>query len=128
MSTTQAPTSMATGDETVANVDIKLEVVVIPVADVDRAKAFYAQLGWRLDADFSFDNGVSIIQFTPPGSPASIQFGAGLTAAAPGSAENLYLIVSDVDAARDALGRAASRSARCPPGISGRPVPAGRSG
>src|SRR6201996_4582330 len=84
-------------------VDFKLEVVVIPVADVDRAKAFYAGLGWRLDADFSFGNGVSIVQFTPPGSPASIQFGARLTSAAPGSAENLYLIVSDIQAARDAL-------------------------
>jgi catechol 2,3-dioxygenase-like lactoylglutathione lyase family enzyme len=90
-------------DATLKDVDLKLEVVVIPVSDVDRARSFYARLGWRLDADFSFDNGVKIVQFTPPGSPGSIQFGAGLTTAAPGSAENLYLIVSDIDAARDAL-------------------------
>jgi catechol 2,3-dioxygenase-like lactoylglutathione lyase family enzyme len=86
-----------------ANVDLKLEVVVIPVSDVDRAKEFYAGLGWRLDADFSFDNGVRIVQFTPPGSQASVQFGTGTTSAAPGSAENLYLIVSDIQAARDQL-------------------------
>jgi catechol 2,3-dioxygenase-like lactoylglutathione lyase family enzyme len=90
-------------DATLKDVDLKLEVVVIPVSDVDRARSFYARLGWRLDADFSFDNGVKIVQFTPPGSPGSIQFGTGLTTAAPGSAENLYLIVSDIDAARDAL-------------------------
>jgi catechol 2,3-dioxygenase-like lactoylglutathione lyase family enzyme len=88
---------------TVRDVDLKLEVVVIPVSDVDRAKAFYGRLGWRLDADFAFDNGVKIVQFTPPGSPGSVQFGTGMTSAAPGSAENLYLIVSDIDAARDAL-------------------------
>jgi catechol 2,3-dioxygenase-like lactoylglutathione lyase family enzyme len=101
MSATEVDGSAA--DATLKDVDLKLEVVVIPVSDVDRAKAFYARLGWRLDADFSFDNGVKIVQFTPPGSPASIQFGSGLTTAAPGSAENLYLIVSDVDAARDML-------------------------
>jgi catechol 2,3-dioxygenase-like lactoylglutathione lyase family enzyme len=78
-------------------------VVVIPVSDVDRAKDFYARLGWRLDADFPFDNGVRIVQFTPPGSPGSVQFGTKMTSAAPGSAENLYLIVSDIEAARDQL-------------------------
>lgn len=84
-------------------VDQKLEVVVIPVSDADRAKHFYAGLGWRLDADFPFDNGFRIIQFTPPGSGCSIQFGTNLTSAAPGSAQGLYLIVDDIQAARDAL-------------------------
>jgi catechol 2,3-dioxygenase-like lactoylglutathione lyase family enzyme len=84
-------------------VDLKLEAVVIPVSDVDRSKAFYGTLGWRLDADFGFDNGVRILQFTPPGSPASVQFGANVTTAAPGSAKGLYLIVSDIQAARDEL-------------------------
>jgi catechol 2,3-dioxygenase-like lactoylglutathione lyase family enzyme len=79
---------------------LKLEVVVIPVSDADRAKDFYAGLGWRLDADLSFDNGVRIVQFTPPGSACSIQFGPGLTPAAPGSAHALYLVVSDIEAAR----------------------------
>ena len=66
--------------------DMKLEAVVIPVSDVDRAKAFYESLGWRLDADFRFDNGFRVVQFTPPGSDASIQFGSQMTSAAPGSA------------------------------------------
>jgi catechol 2,3-dioxygenase-like lactoylglutathione lyase family enzyme len=83
--------------------DMKLEVVVIPVSDVDRAKEFYSGLGWRLDADFPFANGVRIVQFTPPGSGCSIQFGAKLTSAAPGSAQGLYLVVSDIEAARDDL-------------------------
>jgi len=90
-------------------VDLKLEAFAIPVADVDRAKAFYAGLGWRLDADFAFDNGFRVVQLTPPGSPCSIQFGTKLTSAAPGSAQGLYLIVSDIDAARGAL---AARGAR----------------
>ena len=71
---------------TAATADTKLEAVVIPVADVDRAKRFYGQLGWRLDADFAFDNGFRVVQFTPPGSPCSIQFGTNVTSAAPGSA------------------------------------------
>jgi catechol 2,3-dioxygenase-like lactoylglutathione lyase family enzyme len=82
---------------------LKLEVVVIPVADVDRAKKFYANLGWRLDADFPFDNGFRVVQMTPPGSGCSVQFGAKITPAAPGSAHGLYLIVSDIEAARDEL-------------------------
>jgi catechol 2,3-dioxygenase-like lactoylglutathione lyase family enzyme len=82
---------------------LKLEVVVIPVADVDRAKKFYANLGWRLDADFPFDNGFRVVQFTPPGSGCSIQFGTKITPAAPGSAHGLYLIVSDIEAARGEL-------------------------
>jgi catechol 2,3-dioxygenase-like lactoylglutathione lyase family enzyme len=90
-------------DTGVAKVDLKLEVVVIPVADVDRAKEFYAKLGWRLDADFRFDNGFRIVQFTPPGSGCSVQFGAKITPAGPGSAHGLYLVVSDIQAARDAL-------------------------
>jgi catechol 2,3-dioxygenase-like lactoylglutathione lyase family enzyme len=84
-------------------VDMKLEAVVVPVADVDRAKDFYQGLGWRLDADFPFDNGFRVVQFTPPGSGSSIQFGTNITSAAPGSARGLYLIVSEVDAARDEL-------------------------
>ena len=85
-------------------VDLKLEAVVIPVADVDRAKQFYGGLGWRLDADFPFDNGFRVVQFTPPGSGCSVQFGTNITSAAPGSARGLYLIVSDIEAARDELG------------------------
>lgn len=83
--------------------DLKLEVVVIPVADVDRSKQFYDGLGWRLDADFAFDNGFRVVQFTPPGSPASVQFGERMTTAAPGSAQNSYLVVSDIDSARESL-------------------------
>jgi catechol 2,3-dioxygenase-like lactoylglutathione lyase family enzyme len=83
--------------------DVKLEVVVIPVSDVDRAKAFYERLGWRLDADFPGNDGFRIVQFTPPGSACSIQFGAKVTSAPLGSATNLYLVVPDVQAARDAL-------------------------
>ena len=83
--------------------DLKLEAIVIPVADADRSKAFYASLGWRLDADFSFDNGFRVVQFTPPGSPCSLQFGTHITAAPPGSAHGLYLIVSDIEAGRDEL-------------------------
>jgi catechol 2,3-dioxygenase-like lactoylglutathione lyase family enzyme len=86
-----------------ASADLKLEVVVIAVADVDRAKAFYASLGWRLDADFAFDNGFRVVQFTPPGSPCSIQFGSGITTAAPGSASDLYLVTSNLEAARAQL-------------------------
>src|SRR2546426_12572588 len=90
-------------DANVKNVDLKLEAVVIPVSDVDRAKEFYGSLGWRLDADFSFDNGFRVVQFTPPGSGCSVQFGANITSAAPGSAQGLYLIVSDIEAARGEL-------------------------
>jgi catechol 2,3-dioxygenase-like lactoylglutathione lyase family enzyme len=86
-------------------VNLKLEAVVIPVADADRSKAFYAGLGWRLDADFSFDNGFRVVQFTPPGSPCSLQFGAKITAAPPGSAKGLYLIVTDITAAWEELMR-----------------------
>jgi catechol 2,3-dioxygenase-like lactoylglutathione lyase family enzyme len=81
-------------------VDEKLEVVVIPVSDVDRAKEFYGSLGWRLDADVARGDNFRLVQFTPPGSGCSIQFGTGLTSAAPGSAQDLYLTVSDIGAAR----------------------------
>lgn len=86
-----------------ASVDMKFEAVVIPVSDVDRAKTFYMKLGWRLDADFPFDNGFRVIQLTPPGSACSIQFGKKITPATPGSARGLYLIVSDINAARNEL-------------------------
>jgi catechol 2,3-dioxygenase-like lactoylglutathione lyase family enzyme len=83
--------------------DFKLEVIVLPVSDVDRAKAFYLGLGWRLDADFATDAKFRVIQVTPPGSPASVIFGAGLTNAAPGSSQGLHLVVEDIDAARAEL-------------------------
>jgi catechol 2,3-dioxygenase-like lactoylglutathione lyase family enzyme len=100
------PSNDSIGGASPERVDMKFEVVVIPVADVDRSKEFYSKLGWRLDADFPFDNGFRIVQFTPPGSGCSIQFGTKITSAAPGSAQGLYLIVSDVEAARkDLIGR-----------------------
>jgi catechol 2,3-dioxygenase-like lactoylglutathione lyase family enzyme len=83
--------------------DLKLEVVVLPVADDDRAKAFYQALGWRLDADIRVDEHQRIIEFTPPGSPAAIQFGMGTTTASPGSVHDIYLVVSDLEAARQEL-------------------------
>src|SRR5438309_10961 len=97
--------TMTTAIETpkARTVDMKLEVVVIPVSDVDRAKRFYGGLGWRLDADFAAGGDFRVIQFTPPGSPCSVIFGKNVTAAAPGSAQGLYLIVSDIKAARDEL-------------------------
>jgi len=103
MSTNAVRSNDATSNPRVARVDLKLEVVIIPVSDVDRAKGFYAKLGWRLDADFRFDNGFRIVQFTPPGSACSVQFGANITPAAPGSAQSLYLVVSDIEAARNDL-------------------------
>ncbi len=84
-------------------IEMKLEVVVLPVSDVDRAKSFYGGLGWRLDADFAADGGFRVVQFTPPGSGCSIIFGHEITSAAPGSAQGLQLIVSDIDAARTEL-------------------------
>ncbi|MEU1205259.1 VOC family protein [Nocardia sp. NPDC005825] len=85
-------------------VDLKLEAVTIPVSDVDKSKKFYLDLGWRLDADFgSADGSFRVVQFTPPGSPASIQFGAKVNAQTPGTAEGIYLVVSDIQAAHDAL-------------------------
>jgi catechol 2,3-dioxygenase-like lactoylglutathione lyase family enzyme len=85
-----------------STIDMKLEVVVIPVSDVERAKRFYGSLGWRLDGDFVGDE-FRGVQFTPPGSACSIHFGKGVTSATPGSARNLYLVVSDIEAARAEL-------------------------
>jgi catechol 2,3-dioxygenase-like lactoylglutathione lyase family enzyme len=86
-----------------ATVALRLEVTVLPVSDVDRAKAFYQRLGWRLDADFPLDEHFRIVQFTPPGSPASIQFGTGTSTQQPGSVKDMYLIVEDIESARDEL-------------------------
>jgi catechol 2,3-dioxygenase-like lactoylglutathione lyase family enzyme len=102
MSTTEVSTD-ASATSGVAVVDMKLEVVVIPVSDVDRALEFYTKLGWRFDGDFVDEFGAHSMQFTPTGSGCSIQFGAGATTAAPGSAQALHLIVSDIDAARAQL-------------------------
>jgi catechol 2,3-dioxygenase-like lactoylglutathione lyase family enzyme len=95
--------SMSTTDMHNGHVDMKLEVVVLPVSDVDRAKRFYEGLGWRLDADFAGPDHWRGVQMTPPGSACSIHFGHGITTAPPGSAQNLYLVVSDIDAARAEL-------------------------
>src|SRR6267142_1073819 len=103
MATSSAINNEPVSGASAAKVDMKFEVVVIPVTDVDRSKAFYTKLGWRLDADFPFDNGFRVVQFTPPGSGCSVQFGTNMTSAAPGSAHALYLIVSDIEAARDQL-------------------------
>ena len=84
-------------------VDMKLEVIVIPVSDVERSKRFYGELGWRLDADFTHGDNWRVVQYTPPGSPCSIHFGKGVTKAAPGSAQGLYLVVEDIAAARAEL-------------------------
>ena len=102
MSTAQVGTDSA-NLAVVRDVDLKFEVVVIPVSDVDRAKQFYAGLGWRLDADFPFENGFRVVQFTPPGSGFSVQFGTKMTTAPPGSTSGLYLVVSDIEAARESL-------------------------
>jgi catechol 2,3-dioxygenase-like lactoylglutathione lyase family enzyme len=103
MSSTPMSNEPATPNPTAAMVDMKLEVVIIPVADVDRAKRFYGSLGWRLDADFTTGEDWRVVQLTPPGSPCSIIFGKGITTAAPGSVQGSFLIVDDVEAARAAL-------------------------
>jgi catechol 2,3-dioxygenase-like lactoylglutathione lyase family enzyme len=95
--------SGVSAEKSARSVVMKLEVAVIPVSDVDRAKAFYEGLGWRLDADFADEEGFRIVQLTPHGSPCSIQFGAKLTSAPPGSATNMYLVVPDVRAAREVI-------------------------
>jgi catechol 2,3-dioxygenase-like lactoylglutathione lyase family enzyme len=82
---------------------MRLEVVVLPVSDVDRSKDFYVRLGWRLDADFVASDDFRVVQVTPPGSPCSVIFGTGITTAPPGSAEGLYLVVDDIEAARAEL-------------------------
>jgi catechol 2,3-dioxygenase-like lactoylglutathione lyase family enzyme len=103
MSGTQVRSEPAIETPRERTVDMKLEIVVIPVSDVDRAKRFYGGLGWRLDADFASGDDWRVIQFTPPGSGCSVIFGKNVTAAAPGSARGLYLIVSDILAARNEL-------------------------
>jgi catechol 2,3-dioxygenase-like lactoylglutathione lyase family enzyme len=90
-------------DTSVAPVDMKFEIIVIPVSDADRAKEFYAKLGWRVDADYDNGKDFRVIQFTPPGSGCSVIFGRNVTTAAPGSAQGLYLVVSDIEVARKAL-------------------------
>jgi catechol 2,3-dioxygenase-like lactoylglutathione lyase family enzyme len=106
MSSVQASSDSASGSPPVAPGEVRLEVVVVPVSDVDRAKSFYEKLGWRLDADLTVDDGYRVVQLTPPGSACSIIFGTGVTAAPPGSCEGLQLSVYDIDAARtDLIGR-----------------------
>ena len=103
MSSTQVRSEAAVETRGAQRVEMKLEVVVIPVSDVERAKHFYRSLGWRLDADFVKGDQFRVVQFTPPGSPCSIHFGTGVTSAAPGSARGLYLVVSDIEVARAEL-------------------------
>ena len=103
MSTRPVPTKES--EPKAKPIDMKFEIVVIPVSDVDRAKEFYTKLGWRLDAEFGSGDDFRIIQFTPPGSGCSVIFGKNVTAAVPGSAQGLYLIVSDIDATRAELQR-----------------------
>lgn len=103
MSSTGASTDTSTESPEVRTVDMKLEVVTLPVSDVDRAKSFYQNLGWRLDADFVFGDDIRAVQLTPPHSGCSIAFGKGLTTAEPGSAQRLELVVSNIDAAREDL-------------------------
>jgi catechol 2,3-dioxygenase-like lactoylglutathione lyase family enzyme len=98
----EAETNAAT-ETGVPTINMKFEIVVIPVSDIDRAKVFYANLGWRLDADYDNGSDFRVIQFTPPGSGCSVIFGRNVTAATPGSAQGLYLIVTDIEAARENL-------------------------
>jgi predicted enzyme related to lactoylglutathione lyase len=103
--TTEVHDNNMTVPASAAKVDMKLEVIVIPVSDVDCAKEFYTKLGWRLDAEFAVGSNYRVIQFTPPGSGCSVIFGKNVTAAAPGCAQGLYLVVSDIEAAREELVR-----------------------
>ncbi len=103
MSSVDMSSRSASGAPPVQTGEFKLEVVVLPVSDVDRAKRFYEGLGWRLDADVAPDEHFRIVQLTPPGSECSIQFGTNMTSAAPGSAQALYLVVADIQAAREEL-------------------------
>ena len=105
---TAIPGSDAARDARLAKLDMKVEVIIIPVSDVDRAKDFYLKLGWRLDADLSFGGRVRVVQLTPHGSACSLQFGVNLTSAAPGSGKG-YVVVSDLEAARNALLAAGAR-------------------
>ena len=103
MSSTQTRSEQQARSPTAGMVDLKLEVVIIPVSDVDRAKRFYGGLGWRLDADFATGNDWRVVQLTPPGSPCSIIFGKGITTALPGSVQGPFLVVDDIEAARAEL-------------------------
>ena len=103
MSNVHVSSESTTGSPPVTAGEVRLEVVVVPVSDVDRAKEFYASLGWRLDADIAPSDDFRVVQFTPPGSGCSIQFGTNIASAAPGSAESLYLAVSEIEAAREDL-------------------------
>ncbi len=103
MSNVEESSGSAAGAPPVKAGEFKFEVLVLPVSDVDRAKEFYESLGWRLDANVATDDGFRLVQLTPQGSGCSIQFGTNITPATPGSAQSLYLIVSDIDAARDDL-------------------------
>jgi len=103
MSSTQMSNERATQGQGARTVDTKLEVVVIPVSDVDRAKRFYESLGWRLDADFASGDEWRLVQMTPPGSPCSVMFGKGFTPAVPGSVQGTFLVVDDLGAARARL-------------------------
>jgi catechol 2,3-dioxygenase-like lactoylglutathione lyase family enzyme len=100
MSSTQMSSERDTQRSPAARVDLKLEVVVVPVSDVERAKSFYQGLGWRVDADFAHGDDWRLVQMTPPGSPTSVMFGKGFTAAQPGSSQGNFLVVDNVDAAR----------------------------
>jgi catechol 2,3-dioxygenase-like lactoylglutathione lyase family enzyme len=103
MSSLQTSNEHATQIPAAAKVDLKLEVIDLPVSDVDRAKRFYERLGWRLDADFAAGEDWRVVQLTPPGSPCSIMFGKGITTAEPGSVQGTFLIVDDIEAARGEL-------------------------
>ena len=103
MASTDVGSSTATDMPEAGTIAMKLEVVTVPVSDVDRAKSFYQSLGWRLDADFVFGDDVRAVQLTPPHSGCSIAFGKGLTTAEPGSAQRFELVVTDIDAAREDL-------------------------
>jgi catechol 2,3-dioxygenase-like lactoylglutathione lyase family enzyme len=103
MSSTQTVNEPASGRAPAATVDLKVEVVVIPVADVDRAKRFYEGLGWRVDGDFAYGDEWRLVQLTPPGSPCSIMIGKGFTAAVPGSVQGTFLVVDDLAGARAQL-------------------------
>jgi catechol 2,3-dioxygenase-like lactoylglutathione lyase family enzyme len=125
MSSTDASADTSTEVPEVGAIDMKLEVVTLPVSDVDRAKAFYQSLGWRLDADLSGDGGFRALQFTPPRSQCSIHFGTGITTAEPGSAQGLELVVEDIEAARaDLISRGVDVSEvfeQRPPGLESAP-------
>ena len=103
MSVTQTKRESAAQNPSTGTIETKLEVIIIPVSDVDRAKSFYGGLGWRLDADFSAGDDWHVLQMTPPGSPCSVLFGKGLTTAVPGSVQGTFLVVDDIAAARAEL-------------------------